>query len=165
MTSSSYTSHLAVLNSGVVSDKTTYGNIIQSMLSKTFYNNFQGSLCGTTLDTVNKRFTINESGRYLFTYTGGVVAGGGSPGNLAFTVFINNNQYSYYVNDTTFATWCTTATNSFTNLSSGTGTLTYFTLTLNPGDFIDIRAKQNIASSATVYYITNGTTITLEKIE
>jgi len=104
MTASNYITVSVPIPCG--NDVTTYGNIITTVLNRGSYNNSQGSLCGSTLDTVNKRFNINQTGKYLFT------------------------------------------------------------LTLNNGDFIDIRAAQTSSSSSvSSYNLINGATITLKKIE
>jgi hypothetical protein len=76
-------------------------------------------------------------------------------------IFINNSQFSNSPTNTIF--WGTFGVFVNTTIPQ-TFSMSYLTLTLNSGDYIDIRGRQSVASSSTGYTIGNGTTICLERI-
>jgi len=162
MTSRTYTTNFSDLSCGVGSDITTYGNYIQAILKKGTYNLNQGLICGSTLDLSNNRFNITTSGFYLLSLSVGVISLG-STGNLISHIFVNNSQYSNSPTNTIF--WGAYGMSNISAISPSSINVSNFTLQLNNGDYIDIRARQTSGTITTGYQIFNGATISLERIK
>ena len=160
ITDASYTTTTVAFTAGSGADTTTYGNYIQAMLNKVTYNHEEGLICGSTLDTSNYRFNILVSGVYLLTLSTSINSLTAN-GNLINHVFINGTQYSNSPTNTVF--WGSFGVFMNTIIPE-TFSMTYLTLRLNPGDFIDIRGRQSVSSSSTGYTLGNGTTICLERV-
>ncbi len=164
MTDPSYTDVSGILQMGVGADITTYGNILQTIINRGTYIYTSGLYSGSIIDTSLNRFNILSTGLYKFSVSLSLSAKSNNTnvdGNAIFDVFINGTQYSNPPTNTVF--WCRQSLPYVYEQHYNNIHFEYL-CRLSNGDFIDVRARQEIASNVNFYSIYNGATLELTKI-
>jgi hypothetical protein len=164
MTDPSYNDSSANFAMGTGTNITTYGNIIETIINRGSYLYNTGLKCGSVIDTSLNRFNITSTGLYKFTVSIGIIAfsnNTNNDGNGIFEVFINGSQYSNSPTNTVL--WCRRNLPYIYEEHCNIVHFDYLCRLYN-GDYIDVRARQELTSNVISYSLCNGATIELTKI-
>lgn len=138
---------------------TTTANFIQRLLAGGTYLHSQPSM-GATLDAVNGRYNITETGKFRVQVNTAVLSTG-STGTFRIEIAIDGTQYSNSPTNTIL--WCWSDVSTTNTVYNGVSL--DFHCGLNAGQNISVLCIQPVASSATSYLMSNGSTISITRIE